>query len=228
MGARPPHTTLTGKAYNSNENQPPPRRGPGLLCAISRTTAPTRHIRLPHNQSTTNSYRNSTDLDAECNRSRCGNGPISARNTTDLEKQNKLVLADTPHPRTEIGPRWSCWPFRERQPAVPRATGRRYLAMRSQRVSPITTRTPITIGRTITRPRLPVRALPGRRPTRVVGTPLVVPLARAEHAHHQCRDDRDHDRAENRRPEGAHMQAQGDPRLRPDTDQPVRDGARQH
>ena len=40
---------------------PPPRRGPGLLCAISRTTAPTRHIRLPHNQSTTNSYRNSTD-----------------------------------------------------------------------------------------------------------------------------------------------------------------------
>ena len=61
MGARPPHTTLTGKAYNSNENQPPPRRGLGLLCAISRTTAPTRHIRLPHNQSTTNSYRNSTD-----------------------------------------------------------------------------------------------------------------------------------------------------------------------
>ena len=61
MGARPPHVTLTGKAYNYNKNQPLPRRGPGLLCATSRTTAPTRHIRLPHNQSTTNSYRNSTD-----------------------------------------------------------------------------------------------------------------------------------------------------------------------
>ena len=62
----------------------------------------------PHNQPTTNSNRNRTDLDAEldrsrhgvqpisvrnstdlgteCNRSRGGTGPISARNTTDLEK----------------------------------------------------------------------------------------------------------------------------------------------
>ena len=89
MGARPPHVTLTGKAYNYNKNQPLPRRGPGLLCAVSRTTAPTRHIRPPHNQPTTNSNRNSTDLEPECNRSRGGTGPISARNTTDLEKQNK-------------------------------------------------------------------------------------------------------------------------------------------
>ena len=62
----------------------------------------------PHNQPTTNSnrnrtdlgteydrsrhgvqpisVRNSTDLGTECNRSRGGTGPISARNTTDLEK----------------------------------------------------------------------------------------------------------------------------------------------
>ena len=41
---------------------------------------------IPHNQPTTNSNRNRTDLGAEYDRSRGGNGPISARNTTDLEK----------------------------------------------------------------------------------------------------------------------------------------------
>ena len=40
----------------------------------------------PHNQPTTNSNRNSTDLGTEYDRSRGGTGPISARNTTDLEK----------------------------------------------------------------------------------------------------------------------------------------------
>ena len=41
----------------------------------------------PHNQPTTNSNRNRTDLDAEMYRSRGGNGPISVRSATDLEKQ---------------------------------------------------------------------------------------------------------------------------------------------
>ena len=39
---------------------------------------------IPHNQPTTNSNRNRTDLGAEYDRSRGGNGPISVRKRTDL------------------------------------------------------------------------------------------------------------------------------------------------
>ena len=93
MGARPPHTTITRKACHSNKNQPPSCRDPTLPCATPTTTTPTRHT-TPH---TTNppqtptgtgpiSVRNTTDLDTEMYRFRGGNGPISARSTTDLEK----------------------------------------------------------------------------------------------------------------------------------------------
>ena len=61
MGARPPHTTLTGKARYFNKNQPLFGRGPGLPCATPTRPAPTRHIRPPHNPPTTNSNRRWTD-----------------------------------------------------------------------------------------------------------------------------------------------------------------------
>ena len=41
----------------------------------------------PHNQPTTNSNRNRTDLDAELDRSRHGVRPISVRNSTDLDAE---------------------------------------------------------------------------------------------------------------------------------------------
>ena len=41
----------------------------------------------PHNQPTTNSNRNRTDLDAELDRSRHGVRPISVRNSTDFDAE---------------------------------------------------------------------------------------------------------------------------------------------
>ena len=38
MGARPPHTVITGRSRHSNKKQPPPYRGPSLPCATSKTT----------------------------------------------------------------------------------------------------------------------------------------------------------------------------------------------
>ena len=162
MGARPPHTTITRKSLHSNKNQHPPRKGPALPCATPTTTTPTKHTR-PHttklepkvdrtrHEFEPISIRSTTDFDAEANRTRHGVRPNSRNKTNE-------ALADTvanaqkqtthhptpPHPTPphQDRPRWGCRPFRERRPAVPRVTRRRYLAMRSQRVSPITTRQP--------------------------------------------------------------------------------------
>ena len=134
-----------------------------------------QHQQQPHPPSTptTNSSQNSTELEAEYDRTRSEFEPISIRSTTDFDAEanrtrhgvrpnsrNKTneALADTvanaqkqtthhptpPHPTPphQDRLRWGCRPFRERRPAVPRVTRRRYLVMRSQRVSPITARQP--------------------------------------------------------------------------------------
>ena len=106
MGARPPHTTLTGKARHSNKKQPPPRKDPALPCATPMTTTPT-----------TNSSQNSTELEAEYDRTRSEFEPISTRSTTELEPEmyrtrhglrpistRKRTELDTEHDRTRRHP----------------------------------------------------------------------------------------------------------------------------
>ena len=129
MGARPPHTVITGRSRHSNKKQPPPYRGPSLPCATSKTTdarqahpprPALRSVRFrleigpaqpgqPDVEARTTSSRakatcrtsepsessrpvetrpissrSATDLGAEMDRSRGGDGPISSRSTTDL------------------------------------------------------------------------------------------------------------------------------------------------
>ena len=117
MGARPPHTVITGRSRHSNKKQPPPYRGPSLPCATSKTTdarqvhpprPALRSVRFrfeigpaqpgrPDVEARTTSSRakatcrtsepSESSRPAEPNRSRCGVRPISARVTTDLDAE---------------------------------------------------------------------------------------------------------------------------------------------
>ena len=73
-------------AYAGSGRASPQRCGPTHTTPTSRTTTPgTTTTQSSRCTDTTISTQNRTDLEPEVNRSQCGNGPISARVSTDLD-----------------------------------------------------------------------------------------------------------------------------------------------
>ena len=79
MGTRPPHTTITRKPVISTKTAHTTQRPEAPMCNTE-----DNHTRSTHLDSDVLTHHN---LAAECNRFRCGSGPISTRNWTDLDAE---------------------------------------------------------------------------------------------------------------------------------------------
>ena len=109
MCVDPPHCTWEpdhhtprspGKPVIPTKPATAPQRPHPPMCNTQDTHTHQAH-HTPHNQPTTNSNRNRTDLDAELDRSRRGVRPISVRNSTDLGAEcdrSREANAVTRHP----------------------------------------------------------------------------------------------------------------------------------